>query len=288
MLAASVVRTALAQRGLLGPAARHGALAASCTPRARALRAVPALTRGHATRGATSSPPHLKIVRRDANFAQLCEPSTFRVDKARFLRVLEDTTRHAALLRPEGWGKSSFLQLMENYYDFATKGSPLVSIPGGATPLAHSFTVLRVDMADVGCDVGSEASESEVRHATQAALDGAVRQALSVLAERHNFTPDLDMAAPVDDLLQQVALQASRRRIPLYMLVDNYDAPLRNLAMADGDASSALAGHVGPLCRFFGRIKRLHGQHLMPRSLITGALLVLGRGGCCTTACSEC
>ena len=56
------------------------------------------------------------------NFAELRREKYFYADKTRFLPLLEDKSRgrpYALFLRPRRFGKSTFLSLLEHYYDVA-------------------------------------------------------------------------------------------------------------------------------------------------------------------------
>ena len=85
------------------------------------------------------------------------------------LGTLEDTADVVALLRPQRWGKSVFLDVLANYYDVSNAKQPLIRIPDGDTPLAHSFSILRFDLASAARSVPAAATVDEMKAATTAA-----------------------------------------------------------------------------------------------------------------------
>jgi len=237
-------------------AARHFATPAAAVPKAAAV------------------PAGLKEIAPGATISELALPAAnvFYVDKSRFLPILESTARMPALLRPQRWGKTTVLQMVGAYYDVANKDEPVVTIPGGNTPLAHSFSILHFDLAKVSRAVAFKGTEAEMRQATQVALDKAVVSAVKAFCRRYSDAPRFDISQPVSDLLADVADWAAKKGAPLYVLVDEYDALLRTLAVTSGDhAVETLAGRQGPLREFFGRFKSLHDADLLPRMFITSA-----------------
>lgn len=228
-----------------------------------------------ATTSSSAIGTRLKAVAPGATIAELADPasSLFYVDKSDILPVLESSTRMAALLRPQRWGKSVLLQMIGAYYDVANKSKPIVNIPGGNTPLAHSFSILHLDLAEVARAVAFTGTEAEMRRATEEALNVQILWSLEQFAERYNMS-GVDLSGPLSLVVRRVAAWAASRGAPLYVLVDEYDALLRTLAITSGDhAVETLAGRQGPLRQFFGRFKTLHDHGLLPRMFITGASL---------------
>src|SRR5947209_2290273 len=62
--------------------------------------------------------------RADAAFSNFFnEPGAIVADKTHFIPVLEENTFEYMFLRPRGWGKSTFLNMLAAYYDVKTKDS---------------------------------------------------------------------------------------------------------------------------------------------------------------------
>lgn len=263
-----------------GAALRPPALSlGDCSPLMR-LTAGVLVMRSSAARFSTSStlgsevPRKLKLVPAGCtSVADFKDPreDVFFVDKSPYIRILESTAKVVALLRPQRWGKSVFLDILANYYDVSNANQPLIRIQGGDTPLAHSFSILRFDLASAARSVPAAATVDEMKAATKAALDAEIRASVESFVERYSA---FEVNITADDshvLLPRIARWAQRRGAPLYVLVDEYDALLRTLAITSGDrAVDVLAGRQGPLREFFGRFKSLHDSGLLPRIFLTG------------------
>src|SRR5262245_29503378 len=63
----------------------------------------------------------MKIPYGTCNFEQIRTEGFFYADKTRFIPALEDYYRHVVFLRPRRFGKSTFVSMLEHYYDLAKK-----------------------------------------------------------------------------------------------------------------------------------------------------------------------
>jgi hypothetical protein len=192
----------------------------------------------------------------------------FYVDKSPFVRLVEEASEVVVLLRPQRWGKTTFSNLLCEYYDVARAEKPLVRILSGNTLLACSFCILRFDLANVSRALTSTVVGAE---AVKAALDAEVRSAVKMCILRYNVS-GVDVNEPVLDVLRALGHWAGCRGTPLYIVVDEYDALLRSLQIVSGShVVASLAGREGPLREFFGRIKSLHDSGNVPRVFLTGS-----------------
>src|SRR5271156_5610303 len=82
------------------------------------------------------------------------EPSAIVADKTHFIPVLEENPFEYMFLRPRGWGKSTFLNMLAAYYDVNTKDS-FESIFGGLyigkapTKSRNSHLILHFDFSTI-------------------------------------------------------------------------------------------------------------------------------------------
>lgn len=206
--------------------------------------------------------------------AALANPrnNLFCVDKASFIPDFENAANVSVLLRPKRWGKTVFLNLLASYYDVANATTPVVHVPIGDTRLAHSFTILKLDVANVAraLPVASAVFQSDLQARAKAALDAEVCTAVKRVVYRYNV-PGIDMTQSPTDLLVQVGGWAAAGGAPLFILVDEYDAALRTLAISSGAYTlSALSALQGPLREFFGRFKYMLDSSLASRVFMTG------------------
>jgi len=161
-------------------------------------------------------------------------------------------------LRPKRWAKTVFLKMLAAYYDVHA-AAPLVCVPAGNTTLAHSFTILKFDVANVARALSSAVAQSDMQAQTKAALDAEVRLAVTVAAKRYEI-PDLDMTQPPLELLVSIGCWAQSSGAPLFIFVDEYDAVLRTLAISSGaQALSNLARRQGQLPQVLWPLQ-VHGR----------------------------
>lgn len=226
-----------------------------------------------AAEASSSVRPSLKLLPAgNSDIAAFLNPreNLFYVDKAAFIPDVERAAKVAVLLRPKRWGKSVFLNVLASYYDVLNASAPLVRVPIEDTPMAHSFTTLKFDVANVARALSSAVSESDMQLRVVTALDAEVRTAVRRAVFRYNI-PGVDMALSPTDLMTYVGGWAQLRGCPLYIFIDEYDAVLRTLAISSGThALSALSGRQGPLREFFGRFKYLLDMGLVMRVFMTG------------------
>ena len=168
------------------------------------------------------------------------------VDKTRFLRRLEQE-RYVFLIRPRRFGTSLWVSLLENYYD-RRRGHEFDAVFGGTdmgrnpTAERHRYVVLRFDFSAVDDAIETLEREFDTYCAAR------IRETL----DRY---PDLFPAAVARRILDPVStpaklnelfLHAGREGIPLYVLIDEYDA----------FATTALVRHGGGFFRtFFATLK---------------------------------
>lgn len=234
------------------------------------LRGIRLFSSSTAAAAASPKPPLKLLPAGNTDIAAFVNPrdNLFYVDKAAFIPDVEKAAKVTVLLRPKRWGKSTFLNLLASYYDSAA--TQLVHVPAGNSPSAHSMTILKLDLANVARSLSAGVTEMDLHAQVTATLDAEVRLAVADAADRYNI-PNLDITQPPSELLRKTGRWAASHGAPLYVLVDEYDAALRTLAISSGEhALSALAGRQGPLREFFGRLKYMVDSGLAARVFMTG------------------
>ena len=210
-------------------------------------------------------PAHPRIPYGDSDFRRIRLNRWLYVDKTRFLRRLEQE-RYVFLIRPRRFGTSLWVSLLANYYDRRWGHEFDAVFDGtdiGRNPTAerHRYVVLRFDFSAV--DDAIETLEREF----DTYCTARIRQTL----DRY---PDLFPAAAARRILDPVStpaklnelfLHAGHDGIPLYVLIDEYDAFVIN----------ALARHdCGFFRTFFATLKAgtAYSAGGIERLFITGGL----------------
>ena len=194
----------------------------------------------------------------------------FYVDKAAFIPALERAGRVITLVRPQRWGKSMFMNLLEAYYDCARVSKPLVHVPGGNTAGANKFTILRFDLMGIAKAAEGATTEHDANAKVGAALDDLVVRAVEAFIARYEVPAGI-LTAPMDPMscLQAVCAWAKQRGTPVYVMVDEYDAPLRHTTDYGG-SHLAVSVATGPVRHFYTQFKVLMNGGFISRIFMTG------------------
>ena len=171
-----------------------------------------------------------------SDFAQVRREDKYYVDKTMYLPKMEEAGNFLFLIRPRRFGKSLFLSMMRYYYDVCEKDnfSSLFSglwIEDKPTPLMGGFQVLYLDFSQVGGDMNSLFDRFNSR-------TGAVIDDFAHRYERFyydGFAADVEKKSDFRSKLDHVTLQAKRRGIKLYLIVDEYDNFTNTVLNVEGE-----------------------------------------------------
>ena len=196
-----------------------------------------------------------------ADFRAIRLEGRLYVDKTRFLRRLEEE-RYVFLIRPRRFGKSCWVSLLENYYD-RNRADEFEPLFGGTdvgrrpTEDRHRYVVLRFDFS-----VFDDAPET-LRERFETYCDTVLYYALERNGDLFPESARRRMlSAPgVDGKLNQLFAYSGEHRIPLYVLIDEYDNFANTILAHHGAASYRAFTHGGGFYRnFFATLKGGAGQ----------------------------
>ena len=193
------------------------------------------------------------------------------VDKTRFLRDLEGE-RYAFLLRPRRFGKTCLLSILEHYYSRTRQDEFETLFAGtaiGREPTAERgrHVVLRFNFSafDDTLSTLRERFEGYCQTRLRGALEANADLFPPPVAERVLSSPG------VDGKLNELFLHAERERIPLCVLIDEYDNFANTVLAHDGlDAYHAFTHGGGFLRNFFATLKAGTESANLERLFITG------------------
>ena len=178
------------------------------------------------------------------------------VDKTRFIRRLEDE-RYVFLIRPRRFGKTLWVSLLENYYD--RRWAPEFETVFGGTDIGrqptrerHRYVVLRFNFSAVNDALDSLEREFDIY------CEAEIRDALELHPDL--FPEDAVrrvLAAPSTHAkLNELFLQARRRGVALYVLIDEYDNFANTILAHHGESAYRSLTHGGGFYRnFFAALK---------------------------------
>ena len=213
-----------------------------------------------------------------SNFEEIRRRGYFYVDKTPYLPILErGSMGYPLLLRPRRFGKSTFLSLLETYYDIGKRdqfdelfhGLWIAEHP---TPERNSYLILTLDFSNVSTDSGGEGLRrsffESVRSNVQAFLLG-YRERVSALGEVQDR---LDKYQDPEALLGAVMAVVSKAPHKIYLLIDEYDHFANRLLSAEGAAlyDDAIVRRTGFVRTFYAGIKVGTRTGAIGRMFITG------------------
>ena len=168
-----------------------------------------------------------------SDFKVIRNEGLYYVDKTEFLAKLESRDRFVFFVRPRRFGKSLFISMMQCYYDRREKENFEKYFGGlwlGANPTANrnKYLVLALDFSKVD-GTGGNSLEEKFANYMDAALDNFV-----------NRYADEFPAGTFDRLNRETKYQtitdaAKNAKLPLYLIIDEYDNFTNSLIRSSGN-----------------------------------------------------
>ena len=159
-----------------------------------------------------------------SDFESVIRDNLYYVDKTMYIPMLEEQPRNLMFIRPRRFGKSLLLSMLKTYYDKAKKdqfeeifGS--LWIGKHPTPLMGRYQVMHLDFSQIGGTI----DELEKR------FDEYLCYRLDAFVNKYaDDYPDYFIKAFFDcktytGKLIQITTIANRLRIPMYLIIDEYD-----------------------------------------------------------------
>ena len=159
-----------------------------------------------------------------SDFVTVRERNLYYVDKTMYLSLLEQQPDNLFYIRPRRFGKSLFISMLQAYYDKAMTDR-FDSLFSGLwahehpTPLRGRYQMLYLDFSQVGGDIDHLSTHFE--EYCKVKLDGFLRK-------YQNEYPEVVVKVffeiqTVSGKLALIRDNAGALRIPLYLIIDEYD-----------------------------------------------------------------
>ena len=159
-----------------------------------------------------------------SNFESVIRDNLYYVDKTMYIPMLEEQPRNLMFIRPRRFGKSLLLSMLKTYYDKAKKdqfeeifGS--LWIGKHPTPLMGRYQVMHLDFSQIGGSI----------YELEKKFDEYLCFTLDDFVNKYaNDYPDYFIKAFFEcktytGKLIQITTIANRLRIPMYLIIDEYD-----------------------------------------------------------------
>lgn len=193
------------------------------------------------------------------------------VDKTHFIHKIEKI-KYLLHLRPRRFGKSLFIDMIDNYYDInsADKFDELFSglhIHSSPTRNRNNYYILRFNFSGI--------QNTEMESLEQGFLR-RVKNDAQIFIDRYKLDIELsDMTSPasvLDSLLKDFAALKLEHKI--YIMIDEYDHFTNSVLSGDGEAFLAVLRRGGYVRSFYEVIKDRTGTGFIERFFITGVMSI--------------
>ena len=159
-----------------------------------------------------------------ADFIRIIEDDMYYVDKTMYIPLLEQQPDNLFFIRPRRFGKSLFINMLCAYYDCRLKDHfeqwfGDLWIGSHRTPQQGNYQVLKLDFSRIGGNI----------HELKTHFDGYCSIMLQSFASYYEadyypgFAKEVEAQHTVSNMLNFIAKEASDRRIPLFLIIDEYD-----------------------------------------------------------------
>ena len=211
----------------------------------------------------------LKIPYCISNFKQIRQQGFLYVDKTQFIEKLE-SVYYLLHLRPRRFGKSLFLDMLDNYYDIASRDQ-FDELFGGLyihdnpTAYRNNYYILRLDFSGI---------ENDEKEGLKKGFLRRVKNDAEIFISRYQLNIQLDdTSSPVgvlDSLLK--GFKALQLKHKIYILIDEYDHFTNAVLSGDGEEFLTVLRRGGFVRSFYEIIKRNTGLGVVERFFITGVM----------------
>lgn len=206
-----------------------------------------------------------------ADFELIRRDNLYYVDKTMYLPMLEAEARNIFFTRPRRFGKSLLINMLHAYYD-CNKKDKFEQLFGDLwigkhpTSLQGKYLVLYLDFSQVGIDQVEEKFNAYC--GTQ--LNGFVRDYERLYPE--GFVQKIDGLADASAKLNEIANESKRRKLPLYLIIDEYDNFTNTILNEQGEAVYHAITHADGFYRdtfkrFKGNFERIFMTGVSPVTL---------------------
>ncbi len=209
-----------------------------------------------------------------SDFLTVVNENLYFVDKSMYIPQLEREGRNLFFIRPRRFGKSIFVSMLHAYYDCKTtpelfeKWFGNLWIGQHPTALQGKFMVLHLDFSQVGGTIDS--MEENFNVYCGAKFDYFVDYYNDVYSEE--FIASVHKAKDANTKLTFINLETERRKLALYLIIDEYDNFTNTILNEKGEAVYHAITHANGFYRdvfkkFKGNFARIFMTGVSPVTL---------------------
>lgn len=209
-----------------------------------------------------------------SDFLTVVNDNLYFVDKSMYIPQLEREGRNLFFIRPRRFGKSIFVSMLHAYYDCKTTSEQFQKWFGNLwigerpTALQGKFMVLHLDFSQVGGTIDSMQENFNVY--CGAKFDYFVDYYNDIYSEE--FIASVHNAKDANAKLTLINLETERRKLSLYLIIDEYDNFTNTILNEKGEAVYHAITHANGFYRdvfkkFKGNFARIFMTGVSPVTL---------------------
>ena len=208
----------------------------------------------------------------DYSFENFNKENAAFVDKTGFIEVIDNLdTKYPVLLRPRRFGKSTFVQMLDYFYDIAKKDQYDEVFRGTKIheknlPSHNTYHVISFEFSEI---IGKTADELIKKFSSN--ILGSIRD---FRTRYKDFEFDIesrknDSPSSIIDEFFSIYGEYSNNTKDLYILIDEYDNFANEILSKDRKLFKAITNADGFLKAFYKAIKK-HTKKVVAKTFITG------------------
>ena len=208
----------------------------------------------------------------DYSFETFNKENAAFVDKTGFIEVIDNLdTKYPVLLRPRRFGKSTFVQMLDYFYDIAKKDQYDEVFRGTKIheknlPSHNTYHVISFEFSEI---IGKTADELIKKFSSN--ILGSIRD---FRTRYKDFEFDIesrknDSPSSIIDEFFSIYGEYSNNTKDLYILIDEYDNFANEILSKDRKLFKAITNADGFLKAFYKAIKK-HTKKVVAKTFITG------------------
>ena len=187
-----------------------------------------------------------------SDFRRLSEDNFYYVDKTRFIERVEESPSFLFLIRPQRFGKSLWLTMMELYYDINTRDDfdrlfGKYYIGQHPTGERNSYLILKFNFSQVNPEPDMLVSSFE-EHASLC-FDEFNSKYAHLLGE--GYLEGYREKRKADERLSYVCYRCEQANLPVYLIIDEYDNFTNVVLSRQGHERYRDLTHGADFFRFF-------------------------------------
>ena len=195
---------------------------------------------------------HKKIPYGISSYKTIKQENYYYVDKTQYIPKLEETGKFLFLIRPRRFGKSSFLTVLECYYDMARKeefsflfqGTHMADHP---TPEKNAHLILKFNFSQVNPDPDK----------VEASFHAHARNCFFFFGEKYRarlgekYFNMMESHQEAHEKLEFLLNYVGSKGLKVYVLIDEYDNFTNTILAASGQEKYHELTHGAGFLRFF-------------------------------------